>query len=72
MMNENKQKQINEYRKDKYQINEATEKCEIQKNLRKDLHNAEGNHYLDSVIESLSFELLENDPINTPGSAQVR
>jgi hypothetical protein len=91
MINENKKKQILEYRKDKYQINETTGKCEIQKNLRQDLHNAvnilseqlyskeihfvfeliqnaEDNHYLDGVIESLSFELLENDPTNTPGS----
>ena len=87
----NKKKQIDEYRKEKYQINETTGKCEIQKNLRQDLHNAvnilseqlyskeihfvfeliqnaEDNHYLDGVIESLSFELLEHDPTNTPGS----
>ena len=91
MTSVNKQKQIDEYRRIKYQINETTGKCEIQADLRQDLHNsvnilseqlyskeihfvfeliqnAEDNHYLDGITESLSFELLENDPTNTPGS----
>jgi Holliday junction resolvase-like predicted endonuclease len=31
------------------------------------LQNAEDNHYADTVIPELSFELLANDPTNTPG-----
>jgi len=31
------------------------------------LQNAEDNHYADSVVPELSFELLAQDPTNTPG-----
>jgi hypothetical protein len=31
------------------------------------LQNAEDNHYADSVVPELSFELLANDPTSTPG-----
>jgi hypothetical protein len=90
-MKNNKKEQIENYRKVKYQIDKVTGKCEIQDDLRQDLHNgvnilseqlyskeihfvfeliqnAEDNHYLDGVTESLSFELLADDPTNTPGS----